>query len=357
MNLPKLATKLPVSTFADYDRAAPAVRTALGVARLSPKLAVLVREAVAKHVEREARKATPTAPGVIARLRKQLAAEVSELTTPITSKLYRHKGAEDDRIAIGPDPRAATSAPTEMVGAWGSGRGFGHVVTSTTFNITVMPSWRRRVLARGMATLDGMFTTHAYPVLAEGEITVYRAAWIRQRAGFNIAPETGFLAFHAPSGTAYHATDSTPEKALANLRRKLKAQAIPADVRAGKRAEADRKRAERRAAQLNRLAGQLSRLDIAEVGHVRIARQDSLKAGNCTPGTDEFIERFFPDRDPRHDTATIAEIAQAVGAVDVRSLAGADLTLARQVAAACLHAIRKDKQARRVLDRELVGVS
>jgi hypothetical protein len=91
----------------------------------------------------------------------------------------------------------------------------------------------------------------------------------------------------------------------------------------------------------------LARHDLADVGDIAVTRRDSIKAGNCEPGTDEFIDLFFPGR----TSATIAEIAGAAGRVEITSLDQARVTLARQIASACLAAIRRHRRERRETDR------
>jgi hypothetical protein len=88
---------------------------------------------------------------------------------------------------------------------------------------------------------------------------------------------------------------------------------------------------------MRRLTEKIARYDLSDVGGVEVTRQDSLRAGNCEPGTDQFIATFFPD----NDSATIADIASAVGRFDITTLQGERLTLARQITAACLAAIRR----------------
>jgi hypothetical protein len=211
--------------------------------------------------------------------------------------------------------------------------------TNLEVGITISPSWRRSVRVRGLAVVDGLLTTHAGPVFKSGECESYAASWVRQGRGLSVRAESGWIALHRPSGTTYHAPDGDADGAVAALRRKMRSQAIPQEEKDERR----RRIQEARRARLERLAGQLTRHDLDEVGHVVVTRQDSLKAGNCLPGTDEFIDRFFPNR----ASATIAEIAKAVGRTDISGLAEREMTLARQIAAACLAAIKRDRRQRR----------
>lgn len=191
-----------------------------------------------------------------------------------------------------------------------------------------------------------MLTLDAEQLPTTGLVEVYRAAWVRQGRGVSLVTERGYIARHTPSGTTYHSTESDPAKALSGLKRKVTAQGIPAAVREERRSERATARQERQAAKLAALIERISRHDLSDVGHVEVRREDSLRAGNCVPGTDAFIDRYGFDG---RASATIAEIATAVGIRGTANLSDADLTLARQLAAACLHAIKRDRQARRLV--------
>jgi hypothetical protein len=210
--------------------------------------------------------------------------------------------------------------------------------TNLSIEINVSPRWGKKVRDRGLAVLDGLLTTHAGRVRRIDGIEVYPAAWVRQGRGFAIRPETGRIAFHRVSGTAYHLPGGTRHEAVSRLRRKLHVQSIPQEQKDARR----RQRAQVRRARFERLVRRLASHDIADIDEVVVTRQDSLRAGNCEPGTDQFIETFFPDR----RTATIADIAQAVGQIDLAVLDGERLTLARQIAAACLMAMRRARRTR-----------
>jgi hypothetical protein len=211
--------------------------------------------------------------------------------------------------------------------------------TNLEVRIRVSRNWRRLVRNRGLAVLDGLLTTHAGPVARDGDIEAYPATWVRQGRGLSIRHELGWIAYHRPSGTAYHLAGGDATKAVARLRRKMRSQAVPQEVRD----ERQRRRLEARQARLERLVQKLARHDLSDVADVVVTRQDSLRAGNCEPGTDEFIDQFFPDS----TSATIAEIAAAVAKTDITRLDEQSLTLARQIAAACLAAIRRDRRERR----------
>lgn len=225
-------------------------------------------------------------------------------------------------------------------------QGYRKGIVGEDVNLTVPADWGTRVRLAGLAVLDGLFTLDAERLPTWGPVEVYRAAWARQGRGVSLVVERGYIARHIPSGSTYHSVDADPEKALRGLKRKVNVQSIPQPRRDAQRATRTAQRAIRQAASLARLVERLARWDLAEIEHVQVTRSDSLRAGNCVPGTDSFIDRYGFDG---RESATIGEIAAAVGRRDVASLSDANLTLARQLAAACLHAVRRDKQARRLV--------
>ena len=264
---------------------------------------------------------------------------VEEVVTDLYRKNYRLASGSwvggENRIEVKLDPTPAADAVSREVWhrkhAWKG--------TNLDVRLTVSPTWRRSVVDRGLAVLDGLLTTHARKLRQDGDVTAYAASWVRQGRGLSIRSESGVIAFDRQSGTAFHHADGDAAGAINGLRRKLRNQAIPQ----GEKDEGRRRRQEAQRARLERLGGKLARHDLADVGHVIVTREDSLRAGNCVPGTDQFIDTLFPDR----ISATIAEIAAAVGQTDLTGLDQAELTLARQIAAACLVAIRRHRQERR----------
>jgi ribosomal protein S21 len=260
---------------------------------------------------------------------------------------FRHSRAWGDagRYEVRVGAPAASQATEEGWIDYRS-RGYKRGIVGESVRLTVPADWGTRVRLSGLAVLDGMLTLDAEQLPTSGNVEVYRAVWARQGRGVSLVTERGYIARHVPSGTTYHSTDSDPEKALRGLKRKVTAQGIPAAVREGRRGERAAQRAIRQAASLVRLVERLARWDLAEIEHVEVTRSDSIRAGNCVPGTDAFIDRYGFDG---RTSATIGEIANAVGRRDVTSLSDADLTLARQLAAACLYAVRRDKQVRRLV--------
>lgn len=247
-------------------------------------------------------------------------------------------GENEIEVVIGDEPKAFARSHKvwHRKHAWSG--------TDLEVCITISPTWRRSVRARGLAVLDGLLTTHAGPGSKAGEIDAYPATWVRQGRGLSIRPETGWIALHRPSRTAYHLAGGDAGKAVAALRRKLRNQAIPQEEKDERR----RRIREARQARLERLVGKLARHDLADVGHIVVTRNDSLRAGNCEPGTDQFIDTFFPNK----SSATIAEIAAVADLTDLAGLDESHVTQARQIAAACLAAIRRDRRSQRGLSHD-----
>jgi hypothetical protein len=281
-----------------------------------------------------------TAPAV-----EPLAARLARFRRAAVARAYeachfRQSRADTNRLVITfGEPDARDDRATGWIDY--KSKGYKQGIVSQVTHIVVRTNWRVRTRDVGRVLDGGMLTLDAVPVADDGTIATYRATWARQGRGCDLVVEHGHIARDHRTGATYHSAHDDPRRAVTGLRRKLTLQATPAEVREA-RASA---RQERRARQLAKLVDQVSRHDYAAIEHVTITRRDSLRAGNCQPGTDAFIDRFLPGR----DEATIGELAAAIGRVDLAHLAGVDLTLARQLAAACLVAIRRDKNARRAL--------
>jgi hypothetical protein len=236
---------------------------------------------------------------------------------------------------------------------WRSGRGgFGWVTTDTAIVLSVPERWGPDVQGRGLDATAGLMTLSAEPCewvpdTDGGSISIYRATWLRQGRGYALVTEHGLIAIHRPSRTTYHQSGDSRDagRAIRALRRKIAAQGVAPDERRERTARRDAARAERRARELAALVERVARWDLTGISDVVVTRDDSLSAGNCAPGTDAWIDRYLDGR----ESATIGEIASAVGRIDPARLSTAEVATARSLAAACLHAIRRDQTARRAL--------
>lgn len=90
--------------------------------------------------------------------------------------------------------------------------------------ITVPKDWRLRVERKGLASLSGMMTLDAHPLIPDGDVHVYAATWARQGRSYDVKVERGYIAtlgdehFHAESAQA----------AIKGVRRKVRAAGAPA---------------------------------------------------------------------------------------------------------------------------------
>jgi hypothetical protein len=89
--------------------------------------------------------------------------------------------------------------------------------------ITVPEDWRLRVERKGLASLGGMMTLDAHPLIPDGDVRLYAATWARQGRGYSVTVDRGYIAvlddehFHAESA----------EAAIKGVRRKVKSAEAP----------------------------------------------------------------------------------------------------------------------------------
>jgi hypothetical protein len=215
--------------------------------------------------------------------------------------------------------------------------------------IPVMPGWLTHVEGRGLAAPGGLLTTHLKLIHKEGRFDVYEASWVRQGRGVNIYSESGMMVVDTINGfemsagnRVYHTTTAkSATAAIAAYRRHNSREAITDE----QRSERQRRRQASRQVAFTKLYDKIARWDIDDIKDVEVIRGDSLKAGNCVPGTDQFIERFFPGA----THTTIGAIIQAVGKFAPPNMSDSDLEFARRITASCLVAIRRSKTHRRTL--------
>jgi hypothetical protein len=91
---------------------------------------------------------------------------------------------------------------------------------------------------------------------------------------------------------------------------------------------------------LGKIQRLIDRLNDPAIRAIRVLRDDSTDAGNCTPGTDAFIREHFSNL---YDWCgvTIGQIVDAVCPDGLESLSQDDMDYAKQIGIACLHAIRR----------------
>jgi len=146
--------------------------------------------------------------------------------------------------------------------------------------ITVHPQWYSRVYAKGLACLDDLCTLDAELVSEDAGCTIYRATWLRSTLGKEITAQTGYIAIgthgsvHAKTITGAKSTLTRRANALRQDRHEHKIRAL------------------------------LAKMELNGYANVSVSMADSIAAGNCRPGSEQFRDRYFPGR----DTASIQEV-------------------------------------------------
>lgn len=223
-----------------------------------------MREAVERHQTRALRYLKAREVSVIDRLKCQLHKELYDTVKPLMRELFRSAssrwagGNTVYTVTIAPEPFARGTS----VKRWSSNGKWGG--NDATLEVHFMPSWRRYVGSiPGLATAGGMLTTHVERVTDN----CWRASWVRQGRGFDLVVEHGYIAEW--DGDFYHGKSEKLAIAIAKKR------AIATKLSVG----------------LKHLSS--SQL-VESYGDVAVSRTDSIAAGNCQSGTDNWIARYFP---------------------------------------------------------------
>lgn len=274
--------------YTDYNHGAAHLRGLLGVKRLNSEQANHVRAAVEKRRERcfnrpytrqywEAEFRYRQRQRVFSVKRK-----IEQIILQILQENYRiaHSKWAGGYTEIDLKFDSKPSADSRAVKVWSdNGKWSG---TDVTFHLNIQPHWRRDILrVPGFADAGGLITTHATLV----EENLWQASWVRQGRGYDVSIESGFI-FRDEEGNFCYGKTAQSAKAVATRRRKAKS----AEERMG-----DRLRNILTASELTK-----------QFGDIVVRRSDSIRAGNCKEGTDNWIAVHFPDR----ASATVREILE-----------------------------------------------
>ena len=176
--------------------------------------------------------------------------------------------------------------------------------TDVYHSVTVAPGFSR-LIKSDMIIVDGLLNVSCEQI----DANTYRATWIRQGRGFEISAVSGYIVKHPKYGTAHAKT-----------------------LGAAKGILTQRKRAEQVSHALKKIKTELENFRSNGVADVTVRLCDSFRAGNCAEGTYQWLEKHFPDRNPKTDTATVRELIS----IDDQH---------RYVVAACLQAVRRQSHA------------
>lgn len=247
----------------------------------------------------------------------------------------------DHVIIVAEGSGVMATSETECVGWYrGSMRDWRKYGSIHTYYVPL--KWCTRVYSKGLSILDSMPTLDAQVEETRNNVTVYKAIWVRQGRGTQLCTEQGWIA--TDGELHYHSTKSS-RAARSGLSRKRTYQAKPslreqASERMLQRWAVKRAQTQRR---IEKLVKQMQKGDLAEFSDIDVTVDDSHKAGNCESGTTDFICRIFGDY---REQASIGEIVEAIGhrSQNIQDWAEANVETARQLVAACLVAIRRQKR-------------
>ncbi|WP_031403799.1 hypothetical protein [Thiomonas sp. FB-Cd] len=217
----KLALALQQQTLSE---ATESIR-ALGVApRRETAQTLLERRATIDNVRRSraARRQPSTQPALAQRLRTYKASKIF----PVAKSLFRHGAAGGGTFKLWFVERSSEVSYKVDIGSnrdtyRGSFKGWS--ATEDHHRIWVPRDWAARVLAHGLADLDGMMTLDAHRLMSPDGIMLYAATWAAQSRGYSVTTHRGFIA--VSGGLSFHADSA--EQAVAGIRRKVTAAGRP----------------------------------------------------------------------------------------------------------------------------------
>jgi hypothetical protein len=159
---------------------------------------------------------------------QRVAAWRAKSVTDVAHSLFRHGAAGGHSVTV----TFATNASSVDYGVqmlqnrdtYG-GAYKGWAANEDHHNICIPKDWRLRVQRRGLATLGGLMTLDAHPLVPCGDVQVYAATWARQCRGYDVTVDRGYIAvlgsehFHGDSADAAIQGVSRKVKAAGALRR------------------------------------------------------------------------------------------------------------------------------------------
>lgn len=143
------------------------------------------------------------------------------------------------------------------------------------------------IISKNLDILDGMLTLSAIQLECKGACELYEARWLRQRRGYQITEEEGFIA--VKDDFSFHA--ETAQSAVKGLARKINNTELVGAFKNGMDSAA------------------VARL-IQKHGDTTVTKKDAIKAGACVSGTKNWCAKVGIDYDGR-SSCTVAEIYEA----------------------------------------------
>lgn len=239
-----------------------------------------------------------------------------EAVTTVARAMMRHgaAGGSTVKVTFAKDASEVNYAVTMGVN-WDTYKGAykGWAANEDNHIVTVPQDWRLRVERKGLASLGGMMTLDAHPLMSDGNVLLYAATWARQGRGYDVKVDRGYIAL---LGIEHFHAD-TLQAAIKGVRRKVKSVGAPARTVVSPYAlTVD--------AFVRRYAGR----------DVMVSVSDAQESGSCDFGIRSWCEFVGIDNDAQE---------APMDAV----LAGFQARPQEEVRRAVLHAVRRHRAERR----------
>ncbi len=159
-------------------------------------------------------------------------------------------------------------------------------MTYATYTVKIAANWETAVRDQGIDFKGGLLTLAAEPIPTEvpGE-KVWAAVWAGKGRGFHFEVESGYIVTHG-TDLAHGASIATCRATLTRRAHLVRVARLEGKV-------------------LSLLQGPSAALE--GLGGTKVTVADSLRAGNCEPGTENFASRHFPEG----ASATVREVIAA----------------------------------------------
>jgi len=148
-------------------------------------------------------------------------------------------------------------------------------------NIFLNLPFKKFFKSQGNFFLGGTDNLWCYLTKTVGDIEIYRACWLKRGRGYNRSVVEGYI---LRSGeTCYHIEKGKSlKRAISNLRNKLIRQRVLSTIPMFS--------GEVKFTEVKALLEKIDSGEISIFDNLRVYRSRSITAGNCVPGTDEFLE-------------------------------------------------------------------
>lgn len=162
---------------------------------------------------------------------------------------------------------------------------------SVKISFFVQHNYITSVVKRKLAVIDGIFNTHIEKIKTIQNMEIYRATWLKKGQGYNFTKQSGYIA--KAGDQAYHG--KTERSAIQGLKNKIIKQKI-----------------------------KTIKFNLSNYLDVLVNFNDSLMAGNCKAGTENWINQHLDGR----TSATVRELLN-IGSSDSMVIAACNVAVKR----------------------------